>query len=105
MADATLRGVGPNGTRDGEAIGSAAFWAALGGLIAAVLRWLGLAGAPPPAFVDENASEAVTGYERLPLSFEPNAGRFPQRFDFASRGPGYSVLLDGSAAVLGLSEV
>src|SRR5579863_7087751 len=41
-------------------------------------------------------------YARLPLSFEPNRGQAPQAVQFVSRGKGYTLLLKGNEAVLGL---
>ena len=48
-------------------------------------------------------NRAANAYARLPLSFEPNAGRFGPQVDFVSRGPGYTLSLQAGEAVLGLS--
>ena len=44
----------------------------------------------------------VEGYGRLPLSFEANQGQTDPQVKFVSRGPGYSLFLTTSEAVLTL---
>ena len=41
-------------------------------------------------------------YQRLPLTFERNAGQTDRRVKFLARGPGYSLFLTGDEAVLAL---
>jgi hypothetical protein len=43
-------------------------------------------------------------YAKLPMSFEENRGQFADEFQFSARGPGYSVLLNASSAVLKLQS-
>jgi Beta-propeller repeat len=47
---------------------------------------------------------ALDAYNKRPLSFEPNVGQTDARVKFVSRGPGYSVFLTTSEAVLSLQE-
>ena len=54
-----------------------------------------------PAAADAHISES---YGKLPLSFEANQGQSHQDVRFLSRGPGYSLYLTGSEAVLVLSR-
>ncbi|MCI0684016.1 MAG: Ig-like domain-containing protein [Gemmataceae bacterium] len=42
----------------------------------------------------------IAGYSQPPLTFEANRGQMDARIDFAARGPGYAVALDGGDAVL-----
>jgi uncharacterized repeat protein (TIGR01451 family) len=55
---------------------------------AAVLALIGLAGDDEPGRV-----APARAYGDLPISFEPNSGSAPRRFDFVSRGQGYSLAL------------
>ena len=41
---------------------------------------------------------------QIPLHFEQNKGQAPERIKYLSRGPGYSVLLEGSGATLQLPD-
>src|SRR5438445_4512638 len=41
-------------------------------------------------------------YQRLPLTFERNAGQTDRRVKFLARGPGYTLFLTGDEAVLSL---
>jgi hypothetical protein len=56
---------------------------------------------PVPAAADARVSEA---YGRLPLHFEANRGQTHEDVRFLSRGPGYSVYLTPSEAVLVLAK-
>jgi hypothetical protein len=67
-----------------------------------------VAGRPPrlapsanSAFRTPHSALAVT-YARLPLSFEANQGQTDESVKFVSRGPGYTLFLTGSEAVLQL---
>src|SRR5207249_8531660 len=55
---------------------------------------------PAAAAAEARVSEA---YGRLPLHFEANRGQTHQDVRFLSRGPGYSLYLTASEAVLVLS--
>ena len=46
----------------------------------------------------------VESYGRLPLSFEINQGQTDSQVKFLSRGPGYTLFLTGSEAVLSLES-
>src|SRR5439155_18358196 len=41
----------------------------------------------------------------LPMQFEPNAGQTDSRVEFVSRGPGYTLFLTSTQAVLSLRSV
>jgi hypothetical protein len=56
--------------------------------------------ASPPAA--PSASQVMQLYGQLPLAFEPNAGQSAPEVDFLARGPGYTVFLTATAAVLAL---
>src|SRR2546430_11492849 len=43
-------------------------------------------------------------YQRLPLTFERNAGQTDRRVKFLARGPGYTLFLTGDEAVLSLRD-
>src|SRR4051812_11674301 len=45
-----------------------------------------------------------TVYRQVPLSFEPNQGQSAGPAQFLSRGPGYSIFLTPSGAVLALAR-
>jgi hypothetical protein len=53
------------------------------------------------AFRTPHSALSVT-YARLPLSFEPNEGQADGAVRFVSRGPGYTLFLTGTEAVLQL---
>src|SRR5262249_6570587 len=55
--------------------------------------------APPP-----NQSQLLESYGSLPLSFEANQGQTDVQVDFLSRGPGYSLFLTSTEAVLVLAK-
>ncbi len=44
------------------------------------------------------------GYSRLPIYFEPNQGQAGNGFDFLSRGQGYNLFLDPTAAVISFNN-
>ena len=46
----------------------------------------------------------MESYGKLPLSFEENFGQTNQRVRFLSRGPGYTLFLTSSGAVLTLQK-
>jgi len=46
--------------------------------------------------------QIVTNYGKLPLSFEANQGQTDEQVKFVSRGPGYTLFLTGTEAVLQL---
>jgi len=60
-----------------------------------------LPAAPP---VQARSVRLAKGYGRLPLSFEPNQGQADGRVKFLSRGPGYTMFLTASEAVLALEQ-
>ncbi|MBK5229367.1 MAG: SBBP repeat-containing protein, partial [Actinobacteria bacterium] len=43
---------------------------------------------------------AVEGYGNLPISFEPNVGQAPGRYDFVARGQGFGMAIDATGASL-----
>ncbi|MPZ67964.1 MAG: hypothetical protein GEU71_00345 [Actinobacteria bacterium] len=43
---------------------------------------------------------AVEGYGNLPISFEPNVGQAPGRYDFVARGQGFGMAIDPTGASL-----
>ena len=49
-------------------------------------------------------SSAAAGYGQLPLAFEPNVGESLAGIDYLAQGPGYSVGLTGSTALLSLQN-
>jgi len=57
---------------------------------------------PARPAVDQHPIRAA--YSQIPLSFEPNQGQSAGPVKFLSRGPGYSVFLTPSEAVLALSR-
>ncbi len=67
-----------------------------------LLGWQPSAG--PASVPSSSASGASASLEALPLSFEPNAGRFGRRTDFVSRGRGYSLGLQAGGALLALDR-
>ncbi len=58
---------------------------------------------PSVAQSDGAALRAETAYGKLPLAFEPNAGRTSSRVDYISRGSGYGLFLTGESAVMELN--
>jgi len=50
------------------------------------------------------ARDGAQAFRRLPLSFEPNRGQTDQRVRFLSRGPGYTLFLTPTGAVLALEK-
>ena len=48
------------------------------------------------------AVSLLSSYGRLPLAFEPNQGQTHDRVQFLSRGPGYTLFLARTEAVLTL---
>ncbi len=56
-----------------------------------------------PATSKSAELQAAEDYGKLPLSFEPNAGRTDARADFISRGSGYSLFLTSTGAVMDLA--
>ncbi|MBK5228796.1 MAG: SBBP repeat-containing protein, partial [Actinobacteria bacterium] len=57
-----------------------------------------------PAIVSGAGAEArvVEGYGSLPISFEPNVGQAPGRFDFVARGQGFGMAINATGASLAL---
>jgi hypothetical protein len=53
---------------------------------------------------DAARMRAREAYGKLPLSFEPNQGQTDHRVKFLTRGPGYTVFLTATEAVLRLSK-
>lgn len=47
---------------------------------------------------------ALNAYAKTPLTFEPNRGQTTEQVDFVSRGPGYTLFLTKTEAVLSLQE-
>ena len=58
---------------------------------------------PVPAASGAGAEErAVEGYGNLPISFEPNVGQAPNRYDFVARGQGFGMAISATGASLAL---
>ena len=79
---------------------------AVGACLATMLA-VAISSAPPPALpaVGEPAASAVASdYGKLPLSFEPNAGRTDGRADFISQGDGYASFTTHHGAVIRLGD-
>ena len=78
---------------------------ALAMLVAAVFAILALAHSQGPNATTAASAELQVqeDYGRLPMSFEPNAGRTDARADFISRGAGYSLFLTSGGAVMDLA--
>src|SRR5438309_12000533 len=59
---------------------------------------------PVPLFsgsgVKTLAAAAADGYGSLPISFEPNVGQAPGRFDFVARGHGFGIAISSTGATL-----
>lgn len=56
---------------------------------------------PVPAVSGSGAKErAVQGYGTLPISFEPNVGQAPGRYDFVARGQGFGMAISATGATL-----
>ena len=55
----------------------------------------------PPAF-EARQAQVRADYAKLPLAFEPNQGQTDPQVKFLSRGPGYTLFLTPSEAVLSL---
>ena len=51
-----------------------------------------------------HAASIPSAVLQIPLHFEQNQGQAPERIKYLSRGPGYSVLLEGSGATLQLPD-
>ena len=47
-------------------------------------------------------AQAVEGYGNLPISFEPNVGQAPNRYDFVARGQGFGMAINAAGASLAL---
>ncbi|MPZ70986.1 MAG: hypothetical protein GEU71_15895, partial [Actinobacteria bacterium] len=47
-------------------------------------------------------ARVVEGYGELPISFEPNVGQAPSRYDFVARGRGFGMAIDATGATLAL---
>ncbi len=68
------------------------------------LLWLAAASGPMPISPPASGEPApIADHGKLPLSFEPNAGRTNEQVDFISRGSGYSLYLGGNAATMQLA--
>jgi hypothetical protein len=61
-----------------------------------------LASGSLPARAQSRETRARSNYEHLPLRFEPNEGQFAPQVKFRSSGPGYSVALTDTEAVVRL---
>jgi Ca2+-binding RTX toxin-like protein len=58
---------------------------------------------PVPAVSRTGAKErAAEGYGNLPISFEPNVGQAPRRYDFVARGQGFGMAISATGATLAL---
>ena len=58
---------------------------------------------PVPAASSAGAEErAVEGYGDLPISFEPNVGQAPNRYDFVARGQSFGMAIQATGATLAL---
>src|SRR5216110_138873 len=69
------------------------------GLIAVVALVINSAGS---LLMGGEAAKLDAEFGKLPLSFEANRGQFDPRVRFAARGPGYSLFLTRTEAVLDL---
>jgi hypothetical protein len=58
----------------------------------------------PPKPGTAAQARIVEGYGKLPLSFEANQGQTDAQVKFLSRGPGYSLFLTPTEAVLSLRK-
>jgi len=59
-----------------------------------------------PQNSESQASQgAIEEYSKLPMRFEPNLGQVDSQVKFLSRGPGYSLYLTHSEAVLSLANM
>ena len=58
--------------------------------------------AGPPALSTARKAQLAESYGKLPLTFTANRGQTDGRVRFLSRGPGYSLFLGSSEAVLNL---
>ena len=56
----------------------------------------------PIGSAPDPAARVVEGYGKLPISFEPNVGQAPDRFDFVARGRGFGMAIDATGATLAL---
>ncbi len=50
-------------------------------------------------------TRAVEGYGDLPISFEPNVGQAPNRFDYVARGQGFGMAINATGATLSLGSM
>ncbi|HEX6507541.1 MAG TPA: SBBP repeat-containing protein [Chloroflexota bacterium] len=78
------------------------FAAILSVLLAMVLTQRTLLAAPSPAHLARSAT--VERVQRLPLSFEVNRGQTDNRVSYLAHGPGYTMFLTGSDAVLAFAR-
>jgi len=76
-----------------------------------LLALLAMSAGRPPRLAGRTKSEIrnpqsaiAVSYARLPLSFEANQGQADEWVKFVSRGPGYTLFLTGSEAVLALNQ-
>ena len=61
---------------------------------------------PVPAASRADAQErAAEGYGNLPISFEPNVGQAPGRYDFVARGQGFGMAISATGATLALGTM
>ena len=67
-----------------------------------VLALLAAALLPWPVYAQTPAKHSAVSYGRLPLTFEANTGQTDPAVKFLSRGPGYTLFLTPTEAVLGL---
>jgi len=70
-------------------------------LLFAGFPWVAWADTPPPPAAQIKLAEH---YGKLPLSFEENQGQTAGEVKFLSRGPGYSLFLTSTEAVLALRK-
>src|SRR6476620_4125204 len=59
----------------------------------------------PDSTSKSQPARATKLMQALPLQFEPNVGQAESRFNFVSRGPAYSVMLNSAEAVFALRRM
>ena len=78
---------------------------AVAGLAAAALLPWSASPAPPAAALGDSVRDRIAqSYGQLPLRFEANRGQTNPAVQFLSRGPGYSLFLTSTGAVLSLAR-
>src|SRR5437879_2382712 len=67
------------------------------------LLWTGFSGSIALANShSSDTAQVIDAYSKLPLSFEANQGQTDKQVKFLSRGPGYTLFLTPTEAVLSL---